>query len=139
MEPAAPRWLNPQHVWLSVIPEKHLEVLSGKAQINEIFRNSVRHEYTIHSGELSVFKENTAYFPGWTAYANGKKINMNYQNPKYPGIITFILPSGYYNVRVIFEDTIWTFAGKLISIVTVIGTCLFLSIRFLKPKVLNRR
>jgi len=138
LEPAAPKWLDIKHIWLTVIPKNHLEVLSGRAKIYQTFRNSVRHEYTVVSQKPSLFKENTAYFPGWTVYANDKKINIYYQNPKYPGIITFTLPNGYYKIKVVFEDTIWTLWGKLISIFTLIGICLLLLAKFLMPKALSK-
>jgi hypothetical protein len=105
LHPATPKWVDPYDPWQEEIPMAHLEVLNGNAAIKELFRNSVNHNYKVIVNEPTQFKENTYYFPGWSVMANGQKVNIDYDNPSYPGIILFNLPEGEYKIAVVYNNT----------------------------------
>ena len=127
--PATPKWVDYKNPWKKIVPEEHLEILQGDASVKELRRTSTKHEYEIKINHPSFFKENTLYFPNWTATANDKNISIKYDDQKYPGIITFKLDKGLYHVNVIFNDTPIRIVSKFIS-VTTFG--MLLALLFLK-------
>ncbi len=119
-----------------------IELISGNLSYKQIIRTPQLHEYIIMVNKDSVIKENTFYFPGWRVIANNKEITINYKNQKDIGKIIFILPKGLYDVKVIFTDTIFTFLGKCISLVSLIIlvlSCIYIKIskKISNKKILN--
>jgi uncharacterized membrane protein len=134
-QPAVPIWVNPNKPWESVVPSKPLDTLSGKAEVSELKRTSTQHQYLINVITPATFKENTWYFPGWTVFADNKVIPINYENPKYRGIITFHLNRGLYKVDVAFLNTkirIVSSFASLISLMMLVSVVIFS--RFMKKR-----
>ena len=97
----------------------HITIPQGEAKILETFRSSVKHEYLIKvTSKNALIKENTLYFPGWKLYVDNNIYPINFQNPKYPGIILFDLSPGLHDIKISFEDTPIRKISKLISFVT---------------------
>ena len=121
---ALPKWVNPKHPWFSQIPSSHLEILNGKAQIIDLKRLSIEHKYVVNAYSPVTAKEDTLYFPGWTATNNGKPININ---PDKNGVITFSLPKGDSKLTLSFEDIFLFKLSKIISVVFIL-IILFISL-----------
>ncbi len=68
---------------------------------------------------------NTAYFPGWEVFVDGKKTNIFITNK---GLISFFLDQGSHEVKIQFNDTIPRKIGKIITLVFFTGL-LFILIR----------
>ncbi|OGH06024.1 MAG: hypothetical protein A2W22_03820 [Candidatus Levybacteria bacterium RBG_16_35_11] len=102
VEASAPNWVDPSKIPFDA---KHLEIIKGDALIKELKRTPYHHNYNLLVKNSTEFMEKTIYFPGWTLKVNGKVENINYKNKKFPGIITFKLPEGKYNIELSFEDT----------------------------------
>ncbi|MEK7572914.1 MAG: 6-pyruvoyl-tetrahydropterin synthase-related protein [Patescibacteria group bacterium] len=116
----------------------HIIVLQGEANISETFRNSVRHEYLINViSKNALIRENTLYFPGWKLYVDNNIYPINFQNPKYPGIILFDLSPGLHDIEISFEDTPIRKISKLISFVTGVFLVFYMIKNF--PRGHNRR
>lgn len=128
-EPTAPKWVDPAKISFVKRPTKRIEVVEGDATIGEGFRNSVRHDYKIEVHSLVLIKENTFYFPGWKIIANGKDINIDYENKNFPGVISFKLYPGTYNVEVLFVDTFVRSISKKISLITLFLVLLVLVLK----------
>jgi hypothetical protein len=62
------------------------------------------HVYELTLTEPDMIVERLAYFVGWETKINGKLITVDYQNPKYPGLVTYNLPTGQYSVKTIFTE-----------------------------------
>jgi hypothetical protein len=122
--------------WIGIIPKKHIEVLTGKAEIVEVTHLITRHEYVVSAITNTQIKENTFYFPGWKLLVNNKEVKINYKNKDFPGVITFDLNKGLYKIELIFTDTIDRKIGKWISIITaiIIGGALIIRSKRLSPK-----
>lgn len=127
-QPAVPKWTNSSDPWAKVIPDQRLEILEGKAAIKEIKRTSTKHIYTINIERPTTFKENTWYFPGWTIVANNKIIPIDFENPQYPGIITFTLPKGEYHVVLEFKNTDIRTTAQQISLGAFVIFCSLIAI-----------
>lgn len=108
------------------IPNAHIQVIDGNAKINEIFRNSVKHEYniTVLTGQARVV-DNTVYFPGWTVLIDNKITDIQFQDPSERGLITFYVPKGKHDVKVVFKDTKFRTLSDIVSAVTFIVLLIF--------------
>ncbi len=104
-------------------PKAHIEILNGKALIQETFRSSVRHEYIVLAENKTRIKENTLYFPGWNVYINDRKLDtsteVEFQDELHRGVMTFYVETGESKVKLIFEDT------KLRTVSNIISLCAF--------------
>lgn len=101
----SPIWIDPYKPWIGKVPKKHIEIISGTAEIIEVSRSITKHEYVIYSTIKTYLKENTSYFPGWRILLNNKEVPINYHNKEYPGVITFNLDKGLYKADIVFTDT----------------------------------
>jgi hypothetical protein len=118
---AAPIWTDHVETWAKKTPEKHAEIIKGDGEILEIKRNNLNHIYLIKTDTPLTIQENTLFFPGWTASADQKNLELEIledTNPK--GIFSFNLPEGFYKIEVIFRDTFIFKLGKLISLITLL-------------------
>lgn len=87
-------------------PMDEIEIIEGKAQIVKVVRRSTYHEYLIDSEDKTRIRENTLYFPGWKIYDNQKLVtDVQFQDPKNRGLLTFYIDPGMHNIIVKFEDT----------------------------------
>ncbi len=105
-----------------------IEVISGSALIQEKYRSTTSHVYTVDVQQRARIKENTLYFPGWNIYVNDKKLDVNseieFQDPQNRGVMTFWLDPGKYNVRVEFEETRLRTVSAAASILSLISLAL---------------
>jgi uncharacterized membrane protein YkgB len=78
-----------------------VEVVRGNAQVNVISKRSTFIDFGTE-GDASLLRINTYYFPGWTAYVNGKRTVL--QKDEY-GLIALYIPEGRHKILLKFEDT----------------------------------
>lgn len=106
LEPSSPIWANLNRNIPNIIRERNIDVLSGKANIKNTYRSSIRHVYEIKvDSDIANIRENTFYFPGWVLKVNNKEALLNYQSKENMGIITFNLKNGINKVELVFNDT----------------------------------
>lgn len=102
---ALPIWIDLKNQWGDRNISGPIEILSGKADVRQIFRNSTKHVYELDLKEASVFKENTYYYPGWRLMVNGKQKNIEYQDKNFPGVMKFSLEPGRYTTELKFGNS----------------------------------
>lgn len=108
------------------------EIIEGKGKIvSQKIKNSSR-EYKINADTPLKMVDYTFYFPGWNVYVNGERASIEFQDPKYRGVITYRLPKGENTVNLIFEDTKVRSLGKIVSLVSVI---IFLALFVVRKKI----
>jgi len=98
-------------------PVSRIEVIDGDARISEEKRTTTLHEYDIDAATQTRVVENTLYFPGWNVYIDGRNSDIEFQDPQYRGLMTFIVPAGEHSVRIEFSDTKLRTAANVISVV----------------------
>jgi hypothetical protein len=126
LEPTSPIWADLNISKLRTKPKSDIEIISGNADISEISRTPIRHDYIINAKTIVQIKENTLFFPGWIVLANDKEIPINYNNPEFPGVISFTLNKGIYNTNVQFMDLPIIVISKWISILSILGVLIFM-------------
>ncbi len=115
---ALPKWVDAKTLWFSKLPNSHLEIVSGKADVEILKRNSTEHRYQVKAYAPITVKENTLYFPGWSLKSNGKNV------PIYPdkeGVINANLPSGLQDIVLSYSDLPLFKWVKVISIATILS------------------
>lgn len=114
LELTSPIWADLNKSGIRMKPKLSIEILSGNATTETIFRTPTSHLYKISAESNVEIKENTLYFPGWIVIDNNNQIPINYKNPKFPGVITFNLSKGIHKLDVRFVDLpIITFSKRL--------------------------
>lgn len=90
--------------WLSEPPlekSKKFEILNGQGEIEVKNIKSSTYSFLINLETDSIIGINTAYFPGWSAYIDGLKVEVINQK----GIITLVVPKGRHFINVRFEGS----------------------------------
>ncbi|MDP3941820.1 MAG: hypothetical protein Q8Q49_05950, partial [bacterium] len=95
-------------------------VIEGRAEIAQITRSSTRHQYKISADVPSRILENTLYFPGWNVSVNGTNVPLEFQDPRFRGLITYFIPKGESNVQVVFSETKLRLVADFISLGTFV-------------------
>jgi len=133
------KWADINNFWFATPPKNHLELIKGKAIIQQISRNSIKHEYIINASTPITIKENTLYFPGWNLKINNKNTDIY---PGKRGIIYANLPKGLLHVKLEYEDIpAYKFSKDLsVAVFAFLLITLFIQIRglFGKPKHFTR-
>ncbi len=95
------------------------QVIDGDADLKIIqVDNSVR-EYSINAQEDSRLVDYTFYFPGWRVLIDGKETNIEFQDSKYRGLITYSVPSGNHKVMIKFEETKFRKISNVLSLISI--------------------
>ncbi|MBZ0292252.1 MAG: hypothetical protein K8L99_06755 [Anaerolineae bacterium] len=113
-----PRWAA--EVDFATLPRPNPQVTSeNPADINiEIWR-SPRRVFTVQSESANTITLHTFWFPGWQITVNGEAITPDIQ--PQTGLMQIPLPAGESNIMAIFGDTPIRSAGKVISLLTLLG------------------
>jgi uncharacterized membrane protein len=109
-------------------PKERIAVIEGTAAIEELYRSSTRHEYSIDAKTDVRILENTLYFPGWNVFVDNAMFEVNaleFQDPKYRGLMTFRLPAGTHTVSMQFQETKLRYLSDILSLISFIGVILF--------------
>ncbi len=111
--------------------------LISKYQANLITNKSSEKVFSVFLPENKVIVLNMAYYPGFVAQSDGKKVNVF---PSANGLISLELPAGSQIVAVKLQDTPIRFYSKLISILSCLvlfGLILFHSKNCPLPVTIN--
>lgn len=114
---------------------KQAQVIAGEGEIvNLNLENSRRDYLVVAKSELRIV-DYTFYYPGWNVYINGNPVDIEYQDPEFRGIITYNVPQGEHEVKVVFEDTKIRRYAKIISIGSLILTMIMFFVMKYNPKL----
>ena len=139
LEPSSPIWADLNKSKLRTKRESDIETLKGDAIVEKVLRTPISHRYKINAQSNVEIKENTLFFPGWIVKANNTIIPINYKYQNSPGVITFKLNKGSYNLDVKFVDLPIIILSKWISLISFLILMIYLLIpkrllRFSSPK-----
>ena len=116
-----PIWLKQK---IDQPPKDTVEVLKGKALIQDLKQESAKISFRIETEEKDVdLRVNTLFFPGWKLFINGKKHQFNFEKS---GLIEFNPPFGQSEVLLIFDKTMIRIIGEIISFSALVFIALWL-------------
>lgn len=115
-------------------------LISGDATITVLrAKNSLR-SYHVMAQAPSRLVDYTFYFPGWTVYVDGQKTPIEFQDEKYRGVITYMVPPGEHHVLIRFEPTKVRMLGDSISLVGFVaaGGYIYFSSKDIRIRKIHR-
>lgn len=104
----------------AMIPEKNAQLFEGVGNLRELRRSAILHEYQIQSQKEVKVVDYTHYFPGWQVYIDTKKTAIEFQDPRFRGLITFISPGGIHKVAVRFYESPIRFFADILTLAGIV-------------------
>ncbi|HSX40964.1 MAG TPA: 6-pyruvoyl-tetrahydropterin synthase-related protein [Candidatus Saccharimonadales bacterium] len=102
-------------------PNAAIEFISGSGDIKQKKRTTTLHQYIATASDSSRLRENTLYFPGWEVRVDNVPVELQFQDPKSRGLMTFFIPAGTHAVTVALHETKLRLLADIISLVTFLG------------------
>lgn len=112
-----PKW-TVESTTYPTTPEKARIVSGDGVILKKTLRNATR-TYVVRANTPVLISDSTFYFPGWNVYIDGSPATIEFQDNAFRGVITFSVPVGTHEVRVVYEDTKVRKIGKIISLTTL--------------------
>ncbi len=119
---SSPRW---SVRFMEHYPATSLAVIEGKAVIKKTERLTDRHTYRLEAATPVRLVENTLYFPGWQIFVDDQPVEIEFQDPNFRGLMTFLVPAGNHQVSVLFRETKLRLLADWVSLTSLV--ILFLS------------
>ncbi len=113
----------------SQFPKKSIEIIGGDAKIESLSRKSQIHSFNINANTKARVVDNTLYFPGWRILVDGKKIPIEFQDTNHRGLITFTVPKGIHNIKVVFRESAIRLFSDILSLFSIAIILGFLTVR----------
>ena len=102
------------------VKKNKIDIIEGIGEVlQKNIKNSSR-DYVIFAKTPLRLVDYTFYFPGWNVLVDGKKTTIEFQYPKYRGVITYRVPSGKHDVHISFENTKVRVLGYVTSVVSAL-------------------
>lgn len=111
------------------ITSTQASIVEGKGKITSQKITDNQRVYTITAQSQIRMVDHTFYFPGWKVFVDGVATTIEYQNPDYRGVITYLVPPGQHAVVVTYTDTKIRYIGKAISVIFIVATFLLFFFR----------
>lgn len=102
-------------------PEKRFEIIGGNGTIENPIKKGTEHTFTVQAQSEVQIVDKTQYFPGWRVQSGRSKVPIEFQDQNWRGLITFRLPTGTHNVRVIWGKSPIRQIAEAITLVSLIG------------------
>ncbi len=97
-------------------------IIEGSGTILTRQEGGIEHVYEVQASTPIRMLDYTFYFPGWEVLVDGNTFtNIEFQDPSYRGLITFIVPEGSHRVVVRFRETKVRMLGNILSLIGMIG------------------
>ncbi|MDO8269511.1 MAG: hypothetical protein Q7T54_02465 [Candidatus Levybacteria bacterium] len=123
-------------VWVVTKPEKapskKIEVVKGNAEVEIITFNSRKVELDLKNSINSTVRINQIYYPGWNAYMNYEKIEIEHDNEF--GVMDVNVQRGAGRLTLNFEETPIRFLSDVVTVLAIIGGMLLMMRPLLKFK-----
>ena len=123
-------WKDTENLWISHIPDVHLEVKNENIVAAQIKRTSINHQYITQSDSEITLKENTIYFPGWKVFVNYKRVPITINN----AVMEFKVPRGLSYINIVYQDIGILFFSKVLTFVSFFLSIIFILRYFLYTK-----
>lgn len=86
-------------------PKQRVEVIGGKATIANFTKKTQAHAFLLDAVTDVQLVDHTQYFPGWRVYVGDIQVPIVFQDANWRGEITFNVPKGKHEVRVVFGES----------------------------------
>lgn len=104
-------------------------IIEGTGTILSKKINETTRLYDVDASTPLLLVDYTFYFPGWHVYVDGQNTPIQFQDPRYRGVITYNVTQGSHSVLVKFTDTKVGLLGKVLSAVSILLFIMFIIFR----------
>lgn len=101
-------------------PRVRVEVIDGKAEVSNFNKKTTLHTFLVNAQSPARLVDHTQYFPGWKVLVDNVKTPIEFQDPNWRGLITFFVPAGKHQIKVVFAQTKIRYLANLISVSTLV-------------------
>lgn len=101
-------------------PRVRVEVIDGKAEVSNFNKKTALHTFLVNAQSPARLVDHTQYFPGWKVLVDNVKTPIEFQDPNWRGLITFFVPAGKHQIKVVFAQTKIRYLANLISVSTLL-------------------
>lgn len=115
-------------------PKSRIEVIDGKATVQNLIKKSNLQTFEVAAERDTVLVSNIQYFPGWRVYIDRKKVEPQFQDPNWRGLIKFPVTKGNHAVRIVFGESKVRLIADIVSIVTGIGLIVGAILMFVRAR-----
>ncbi len=122
----------------SSYPKSRVEVIDGKASISNIQKKSNLHTYLIDAKTSAKIVDHNQFYPGWKVLVDGQSVPIQFQDQLHRGEITYAVPAGQHNIRVVFSETILRLITDIVSIASVLFIFILLFFRRITNVLLKK-
>lgn len=109
--------------------KSQIEIIAGDGVVTKLVRRSKSHKFYINSKNKTRILDNTVYFPGWQVFVDGEKTPIEFQDINHRGLITFVVPKGKHDIKVIFGESPIRLFSNMVSLFSIIGIFLIFVFR----------
>lgn len=112
-----PKWHD---ILMEHVPYHQSQIYSGEANIKNKTWKTNYHEFEVSADSEFVMTDRTHYWPGWKGYVDGNEVKiLDPQDEKTFGLITFAVPKGSHNIRVVLKEPLLNKIGDGVSLLTL--------------------
>lgn len=111
-------------------PKQRIELIGGQGTISDFKKKSNLKTFTVDAKTDIQLVDHTQYYPGWRVFVDGVSIPIQFQDQNWRGQITFYVPQGEHQIRVVFSENKLRLIADLL---TVLGIVILLIFVFFKP------
>lgn len=101
-------------------------IIEGEGNLEILEEKNASRTYKTTSDVQLRMIDYTFYFSGWAVYIDGVKTIIQWQDPNYRGIITYTVPAGTHEIKVVYEYTQVRSIGVFMTIAGVIIATAFM-------------
>ncbi|OGK35398.1 hypothetical protein A3F60_00600 [Candidatus Roizmanbacteria bacterium RIFCSPHIGHO2_12_FULL_39_8] len=112
------------------VPDRSFTTVKGGGLVRKLQDKFQNKEFYIRTEKPLLFQLNTYHFPGWSAYLNENKIQINDKNKLH--LMTVSIPAGKYKLDFIFEDTPIRKLANILTFLGFLGCVVILAFQFKK-------
>ena len=99
-------------------PKRRVDLIGGKGEIGEVIKKSNLRLFKVKAETEIQLVDNTQYFPGWRVLVDGRTVPIEFQDQNWRGLITFRVPKGEHDIKVVFGESPVRFIADTITIGT---------------------
>lgn len=115
-------------------PPSRIQIADGNAQISNFSKKTHQQFFTVEAIIPSTIVSNTQYFPGWKVYVDDQLVPIEFQDQNWRGLITFAVPQGIHQVKILFKES----KIRILADCITLGTIVIMGISLLASTRLKR-
>lgn len=107
-------------------PKRRIDIIGGEAVVKDFSKKSQLQTFTVEAKTDAQLVSHTQYFPGWRVYVDSRQIPIEFQDINWRGEITFWVPKGMHQVKILFGETKLRLFADALSLISLLGLLSFL-------------